>query len=76
LVQSTRISDLGQTGSQLDPNFTGTNLFQSEFGNTTGLLTYNQSERFGTANLIDRCAEDRIKDEENLGEIEQEAGED
>lgn len=73
LVQSTRISDLGQTQSNVGNYTQGSNLFQSEFGNTQ--LSYNQSQRFGTVNLIERCAEDRIKDEENLDEIEQEVEE-
>lgn len=39
---------------------------------TGAQMSYNQSMRFGAVDLIERCAEDRIKDEENLNEIEQE----
>lgn len=70
LIQSTRISDLGKTNSYPADLMNGnsSNIFGSEFNTTGAQLTYNQSSRFGTINLIERCAEDRIKDEENLDE--------
>lgn len=33
-------------------------------------ISYNQSMRFDSRNLIERCAEDRLKDEENLDQTE------
>lgn len=33
-------------------------------------ISYNQSMRFDSRNLIERCVEDRIKDEENLDQAE------